>query len=113
MENLSEYSTWNFENKLSLLHAELHYLDHRQGMAELSYQAAIVSAHDHKFIHEEALARELYGICLVENKMVVNGMRQLQMAMDKYKEWGATKKADDVQDFMRTRASPSSQPVNL
>ena len=109
MVQLVEYSTWNFGNKLSLLQAELHYLNHRHTMAELSYQAAIVSAHDHKIFHEEALARELYGIYLVENKMVVKGMGQLQMAMDKYNKWGATKKADAVKDFM----DMVNQPVNL
>mmetsp|Transcript_30022 Transcript_30022/g.49186 ORF Transcript_30022/g.49186 Transcript_30022/m.49186 type:complete len:227 (+) Transcript_30022:1316-1996(+) len=109
MTQLLEYSTWNFENKLSLLQAELHYLNHRHTMAELSYQAAIVSAHDHKFFHEEALAHELYGIYLVENKIVVKGMGQLQMSIDKYNTWGATKKADAVKDFIHL----VNQPVNL
>ena len=97
---MTQYSTWNFENKLSLLQAELHYLNGCLEIAELSYQAAIVSAHDHKFFHEEALARELYGIFLLENKMAEKGMEELQMAINQYKKWGAMRKVDDLKDFM-------------
>mmetsp|Transcript_26892 Transcript_26892/g.57652 ORF Transcript_26892/g.57652 Transcript_26892/m.57652 type:complete len:1336 (+) Transcript_26892:116-4123(+) len=100
MAQLVECSTWNFENKRSLLQAELHYLNDRPTMAELSYQAAIVSAREHKFYHEEALACELYGIYLVENGNVLKGLDQLQLAIDKYKQWGATKKVDDVKNFV-------------
>jgi len=99
MSRFEENSTWNHENKLCLLKAELHYLNNRHSMAKFSYQAAIASACDHKFFHEEALANELYGIYLVENKMVLEGMKQLRMAMCKYKKWGAMKKADAVEDF--------------
>ena len=48
----------------------------------------------------QALAMELYGIFLVENKKVSRGLEMLQIATDKYKEWGATKKAQDVNDFV-------------
>lgn len=98
---LVQYSTWNFENKFSLLQAELHYLNGRHEMAELLYQAAIASAHDHRFFHEEALASELYGIYLVENKHIEKGLEQLQNAMDKYTQWGATKKSDMVKDALQ------------
>jgi len=100
MTQLLEYSPWNFENKLDLLQAELHYLNNHHNMAELSYQASIVSARKHRFYHEEALACELYGIYLVENKMIAKGLEQLQNAREKYVKWGAMKKADDVKDFM-------------
>ena len=43
---------------------------------------------------------ELYGIFLVENKKVSRGLEMLQIATDKYKEWGATKKAQDVDEFV-------------
>ena len=82
------------------MQAELYNLNHHHIMAEVSYQASIVSAHDHKFFHEEALACELYGIYLIENKMLSKGMKQLRKAMKKYKTWGAMKKADYVKDFM-------------
>lgn len=100
MARYAKLNVWTYENKFNLLHAELHYLNERHMMAQLMYQAAILSASEHKLIHEEALARELYGIYFVENKNLANGMCQLKTAMDKYRQWGATKKADDIQDFM-------------
>ena len=88
---------FNFENKSKLLQAELHYLDGDLISAETAYKASIKSA---GFIHEQALAYELYGIFCVENNMVDEGSKQLCIAVDKYKEWGAVKKADEVQLFI-------------
>jgi len=93
-------SKWNFENKSMLLWAELQYLDGDIKSADASYRASIKSARDHKFLHEEALALELYGIYLVENKMVAEGLRQLQMASETYTRWGAMRKAGAVNDFI-------------
>jgi len=100
MSQLVDYSAWNYENKLSLLQAELYYLDHRHKMAEVKYLAAITSAHNHRFFHEEAMAREMYGIYLVENKMAVRGIPQLEMALDNYKKWGAVRKVDSLKEFI-------------
>ncbi|KAL7538263.1 hypothetical protein ACHAXR_008846 [Thalassiosira sp. AJA248-18] len=88
---------WNFENKSILLKAELLYLDGQLESAKDAYMASIKSARDHKFIHEEALAHELYGIFCIENRMVDEGFENLHIAVDKYKTWGAMKKADDLQ----------------
>jgi len=93
-------SEWNFENKSKLLQAELHYLNGNIGCAGEAYVASIKSAQIHKFLHEEALAYELYGIFCVENKMIDEGINQLSMALDKYKLWGALKKCDDLQIFI-------------
>jgi hypothetical protein len=68
--------------------------------ADISYRAAILSAQEHKFVHEEALALELYGIYLVENKQREKGLNQLENAMTKYKQWGALKKSQNVNDFI-------------
>ena len=93
-------SKWNFQNKSRLLQAELHYLDGDLVSAEAAYKFSIISAHEHKFIHEEALAYELYGIFCVENHMVDKASKQLHIAIDKYRKWGAMKKAEDVQLFI-------------
>jgi len=100
MTKLVEYSSWNFENKQRLLQAELHYLNDCHGMAELAYESSIVSARNHKFINEEALAHELFGIHLVETRKVERGIEQLQLACNKYMQWGAFKKAWDVKDVV-------------
>lgn len=95
----AKHGTWNFEHKHLLLQAELCYLDQRHSMAELFYKSAILSARDHKFIQEEALACELYGIYFIENKRVAEGVEQLQTAVKKYQQWGALKKSLDVIEF--------------
>ena len=100
MSQLESMSKWNYENKSQLLQAELYYLDQDLVSAEAPYRASIKSAHDHKFIHEEALACELYGIFCVENHMSKKGLKLLHIALDKYKQWGATKKADELQLFI-------------
>ena len=98
MSQLEKTGTWNFENKMNLLEAELHYLDQRHAMAEISYQLAIASAHDHRVFHEEALAQELYGFYLIENGKSDRGLDQMRQAVDKYNQWGALKKARHLSD---------------
>ncbi|KAL7538350.1 hypothetical protein ACHAXR_011289 [Thalassiosira sp. AJA248-18] len=105
MSNLALVSEWNWLNKSLLLKAELHYLNGSYQSAENAYKASITSAREHKMINEEALANELYGIFCIENKMVDKGIEQLHTAVDKYKEWGANKKADDLQLFIGEQIS--------
>mmetsp|Transcript_34289 Transcript_34289/g.60271 ORF Transcript_34289/g.60271 Transcript_34289/m.60271 type:complete len:229 (+) Transcript_34289:1744-2430(+) len=100
-------SKWNFEMRAKLLQAELHYLNGDLKSADVAYKASIVSAREHKFTHYEALTCELYGIFCVENRMVDEGAKQLQMALDKYKQWGAMKKVEELQLQMDT-VNPSS-----
>ncbi len=84
-----------------MLQAELHYLNEELEQAVTAYTAAINSARQHKFIHEEALAFELYGTFLVETKELDRGYAQLEVSLQKYIEWGAFKKADDLRKFMK------------
>ena len=128
MTGLVKHSTWNFENKLLLLKALLQNLNGCHAMAELTYQSSIQSAQEHKFIHEvstysvisvelnftftnsptccsisfyqsqEALALELFGYFLLENKSIIKGLDQLGLAEDKYKQWRALEKAKAVKD---------------
>lgn len=92
----NEYSDWNFRNKLHLLQAELYYHDGKNILAESSFKASIVSAHEHGFHHEEALACELYGIFLIDTKNIVVGIEQLNLAIHRYMLWGAQNKVNDV-----------------
>jgi len=93
----AQYSSWNFENKQLLLQAELHYLNGRHMMAELVYALSITSAREHKFLGEEAMSNELFGIYLVENDKVDCGIQQLEMSYKKYMQWGAFNKARAVE----------------
>jgi len=100
MTQLESVSKWNFGNKAKLLRAELQYTEGDLESAEASYLASIESARDHKLIHEEAMACELYGIFCVENRMVGKGSTQLRAALGKYEQWGATKKAAELRHFI-------------
>ena len=96
----NEYSDWNFRNKQHLLQALLYYHDCEIVLAETSFKASIVSAHEHGFLHEEALACELYGIFLIDTKNIVVGIEQLNLAIHKYMLWGAHNKVNDVKDLI-------------
>ena len=56
LAKLEETNTWNFENKRTLLQAELRYLNRDYKAAEDAYLASIESAKAHRSIHEEAMA---------------------------------------------------------
>eukprot|EP00584_Thalassiosira_punctigera_P026025 CAMPEP_0172580146 /NCGR_PEP_ID=MMETSP1067-20121228/139611_1 /TAXON_ID=265564 ORGANISM="Thalassiosira punctigera, Strain Tpunct2005C2" /NCGR_SAMPLE_ID=MMETSP1067 /ASSEMBLY_ACC=CAM_ASM_000444 /LENGTH=186 /DNA_ID=CAMNT_0013372883 /DNA_START=496 /DNA_END=1053 /DNA_ORIENTATION=+ len=100
MSRLEFMSKWNFESKLQLLQAELHYVEGDLQSAEATYKASILSAHNHKFMHEEALACELYGIFCIENQMFEKGCKQLYLALEMYQQWGAIRKAKEVQLYI-------------
>jgi len=93
-------SPWNFESKYKLLQAELSYLDGELEPAENSYKASIISAQEHKSMNDEAIACELYGIYLVENKRAGAGLTHLLKAVEKYKDWGAVEKFQELQGFI-------------
>ena len=102
MSEMEEISQWNYENKSKLLQAEKSYTDGYLVLAEKLYKESIVSAKAHRFIHEEALALEMYGMYLVENLKAAKGLEQLDLAREKYLQWGATKKASSTKQFMDT-----------
>ncbi len=93
-------SKWNAENKALLLQAEKYYTTGNLDEAKASYEASVKSAREHKFIHEEALAYELYGIFRIETGHLENGKELLKTAQSLYAEWGALKKASEVFPLM-------------
>ena len=92
----------NFGHCSELLQAELHVLNGDCEAAKTFYEASIVSAREHGFVHCEAKAQELYGIFCLESKLESKGHKQLQKAVRKYKQWGALKKAAELQHFAET-----------
>ena len=84
------HSTWNFENKHLLLSAELASVKGDFRAAEEKYKASAISAHEHRFIHEEGLAIELLG-SFYKNRGDLEGSRDvLTKARACYIKWGAT-----------------------
>ena len=100
MSKFEQINRWTFENKSLLLQAELHYLNQDYEAAENAYIASIESAKDHKFMNEEAMANELFGIFCIENQMGDKGMKHLRIALDLYTQWGAMNKAADVEKLI-------------
>ena len=85
--------TWNFENKVLLLQAEYYFAKGEYEEANTCYEKSIESAKEHKFIHEEALGNELFGIFYVETGDSAKATSFLDKACQLYDEWGAFKKA--------------------
>jgi hypothetical protein len=87
----------NCRNKLHLLEAELHGLDARHSLAVSSYDAAIASAKNSKFIHEQGLACEKAGFYYKKIGDVGNASGYFQQARKCYEEWGSSVKVEVVQ----------------
>jgi len=87
---------WNAENKVFLMEAEYNFALGDIAKACTAYEQSIQSSREHKFIHEEALAHELYGVCCVELGDLFKGNKLLETARELYEEWGAKKKADVI-----------------
>mmetsp|Transcript_3491 Transcript_3491/g.7827 ORF Transcript_3491/g.7827 Transcript_3491/m.7827 type:complete len:656 (+) Transcript_3491:3-1970(+) len=89
-------SKWNAENKAFLLEAEINFAKGNSAKATTAYEKSIKSAHDHKFINEEALAYELFGIFCIEEGNLYKGNECLEKARELYEMWGAKKKARSI-----------------
>ncbi len=82
-------SSWNFENKLALLEAELYFCRGKYIEAENNYKDAIKYSRMHRFVHEEGIAMELFSSFLEACGRVDEYSTLIAGAMDCYKKWGA------------------------
>lgn len=89
-----KHSEWNWQNKMQLLEAELHACEGEMEIAKFKFQASIDSARKHRFVHEEGLASELFGMLLEENGNVEEAKQQYALARSCYRKWGAFALAD-------------------
>ena len=104
MSKFEKINQWTFENKSLLLQAELHHLNQDYEAARNAYIASIKSAKDHKFMNEEAMANELFGVFCIQNQMIdEEGMKHLRIALDLYKQWGALNKAAVLEQFIKDK----------
>eukprot|EP00986_Skeletonema_menzelii_P013040 scaffold7396_cov127-Skeletonema_menzelii.AAC.3 len=91
MRSYAQCSLWNFENKLFLLQAEQCFYLEDFDSAKRFYDAAILSAKEHKFLHEEALACELAGHFMLESGEGEDegnsSLPYFLLAEKKYREW--------------------------
>ena len=98
-------SIWNFEGKWLLLEAEDHYSMGKIDYSRNLYIKSITSCSAHKYLNDEALAHELAGNFHFHNNEYSTAIEHFTLARGKYLAWGATKKADDVNVFVRDKLS--------
>ncbi|KAL3787586.1 hypothetical protein HJC23_000074 [Cyclotella cryptica] len=94
-------SMWNFQHKHILLEAEDLYSTCDFVNARLAYRKAITVARMHKYIHDEALACELAGYFYLRLDMATESLQHFTFAHEKYVEWGAVSKVDQINVFMQ------------
>ena len=87
MKSYSSCSSWNFSHKLLLLQAEQSFYLKEFESAKRYYDDAILSAKDHRFVHEEALACELAAYFLLERSQGISSIPYFLRAQRNYREW--------------------------
>jgi PAS domain S-box-containing protein len=103
----------NFENRAALLGAEIARIEGRELDAERLYEAAIDSARENGFVHNQALAAELAARFYAARGFDTIARAYLRDARHSYLKWGATGKVrqlDERYPYLRDedRAAPSA-----
>lgn len=89
MDDWTKECKWNFENKALLLRAEMSYSTGDFDKASEEYILSIRAAREHRFLHEEALACELFSVYLYERGMHQKSLNFLTHSIKCYEQWGA------------------------
>ena len=85
-----------------LLQAEEQFCARNFDYAERLYADAILSSKMHKFVNEEALANELAGHFYLDTGRKFKALQYFCQAEEKYREWGAVTKADELANYLRS-----------
>ncbi len=102
MECWNTHIEWNFQNKMLLMKAEKKYCMGETESAASLYEESIKSAHDHKFIHEEGVAHELFGHFHLERGHRSEALRSFNSSVECYMNWGALAVARRLEDFVQS-----------
>merc|ERR1711971_217412 len=93
LEGWKRQCSWNAENKFLLLKAEFYFARGEFVQARDGYLAAIESAKDHRFVHEEALSCEVAGLFHAERTgRRGEAMNLFKRSYECYTKWGAKQK---------------------
>ena len=104
-ENLNLLKGWsevvpqNFENKLTLLEAEIAFAVGNKDEAKELFKEAIYLSKKHGYINEEALANERAGMFCIETNELKRVCNFFTEALKLYGEWGAQAKVRHVKSL--------------
>ncbi|KAL7551904.1 hypothetical protein ACHAWF_015133 [Thalassiosira exigua] len=105
MRKWSKCNKWNFENKYLLLEAEMMYSSRYHEQAAELYEQSMLSANEHKFVHEEAIACEAAATFYCERGLRQKAYSFFVRSVDCYEKWGASAIAKRVKADMRSQFS--------
>ncbi len=88
----------NHHHKYLLLLAEWARVNDKFTEAECLYEEAIECAAKEKFIHEAAIASELFGRFYLEKKRVLHALLFFREALFYYEKWGAQNKVEQLKE---------------
>ncbi|BAP58087.1 serine/threonine protein kinase [Thioploca ingrica] len=97
MKKWAEHAPMNYLHKFYLIKAEQARVLEQYGEAREYYEQAIVTAHKHGYLHEEALAYELAGRFYLHRNQNQLARCCLQEAHYAYQRWGALAKVKDLE----------------
>lgn len=92
LRRAADYSPVNFLNKWLLVEAERANAGGRKNVAETCYQNAIDLSKEHRFVHEEALANELFAKHLKAHSAKKAAEEHFKAAIALYGKWGCEHK---------------------
>jgi len=101
-ESIDRFKEWsvvcpeNYQNKLSLLEAEMAAFTGQDYKAKYFYNMAVESSNVSNFTHEEALACERFGIFCIDSRNQEIGIHYLTRAVRCFSYWGAKTKVDHL-----------------
>lgn len=98
LKSLADSAPHNFLHRVQLLDAEVARLEGRHSEALDLYEAAIAGARKNEFTHDEALANELAGRCLLEAGRKTPARGYLMESIFVYTRWGALAKAAHLEE---------------
>lgn len=99
LELWAGHGSYNFEHRIQLLAAEEYFCTGNVQSAQESYKNAIKAASEHRFVSDLALAHELaasFYMCIGD---MSKSLEHLKSSYEKYHEWGAVKKAQELDAF--------------
>ncbi|MEA5506272.1 AAA family ATPase [Halotia wernerae UHCC 0503] len=116
MKTWANHAPMNYLHKFYLVEAERFYVLGKDQDAREYYDRAITLAHEHEYLHEEALAYELAGRFYLARNQKHLARHYLQDAHYAYQRWGAIAKVKDLETryprFL-TKTSTDNFPTHL